>query len=135
MDPMTRGYLTCALWSSNDESDSSGGNPLDQSYTLEDIAPASVAKAEADCRAFRNEMISLDDREAYDAAMNRPGEWSGAEHMGHDFWLTRNGHGAGFWDRGLADLGDRLSTLAKTFGECDAYLGDDGTIYLSGGER
>ena len=20
------------------------------------------------------------------------------EYAGHDFWLTRNGHGAGFWD-------------------------------------
>jgi hypothetical protein len=22
-----------------------------------------------------------------------------AEQVGHDLWLTRNGHGAGFWDR------------------------------------
>ena len=25
--------------------------------------------------------------------------------IGHDLWLTRNGHGAGFWDRGLGAQG------------------------------
>ena len=25
------------------------------------------------------------------------------ERIGHDFWLTRNGHGAGFWDGGWND--------------------------------
>ena len=52
------------------------------------------------------------------------------EQIGHDFWLTRNGHGTGFWDRGLDDQGDALTTLCKIFGEQDAYEGDDGLIYL-----
>ena len=48
---------------------------------------------------------------------------------GHDFWLTRNGHGAGFWDRGLGEVGDRLSNACKAFGSYDLYIGDDGKIY------
>lgn len=134
MDSMTRGYLTCALWSSNDESTPSGGEPLDSTYGLDDIAPASVAKAMADCAEFLRK-ISPEDRDAYEQNTDRPGEWSGAEHMGHDFWLTRNGHGAGFWDRGLGELGERLTKVAKTFGETDMYVGDDKVVYLSGGER
>lgn len=51
--------------------------------------------------------------------------------FGHDFWLTRNGHGAGFWDRGLGALGDELSEAAKSMGSRDAYAGDDGLIYFS----
>lgn len=39
--------------------------------------------------------------------------WASA---GHDFALTRNGHGAGFWDRGLGEIGDELSDLAKAEG-------------------
>lgn len=35
--------------------------------------------------------------------------------MGHDLSLTRQGHGAGFWDRGLDDLGDALTKIAKSF--------------------
>ena len=37
------------------------------------------------------------------------------EQIGHDFILTRNGHGAGFWNRGLGEIGDRLTKWAKTF--------------------
>lgn len=43
---------------------------------------------------------------------------------GHDFWLTRNGHGAGFWDRGhISDEADealeRLTEASKPYGSCD----------------
>jgi hypothetical protein len=30
------------------------------------------------------------------------------EQAGIDFWLTRNRHGAGYWDRGLGITGDKL---------------------------
>lgn len=44
---------------------------------------------------------------------------------GHDFALTRNGHGAGFWDRGYGDVGDRLTDAARAYGE-HSVLTDDG---------
>jgi len=49
----------------------------------------------------------------------------GTAQLGHDLWLTRNGHGTGFWDRGLGDLGDRLSNAARTLGEADSWVHDD----------
>jgi hypothetical protein len=51
--------------------------------------------------------------------------------LGHDFWLSRSGHGSGFWDRGLGELGDKLQALAESFKECAAYEGDDGLLYLA----
>lgn len=54
-----------------------------------------------------------------------------ASNAGHDFWLTRNGHGAGFWDRDLGDVGDALTKVADTFSNIDAYMGDDGKVYLA----
>jgi hypothetical protein len=51
--------------------------------------------------------------------------------IGHDFWLTRNRHGAGFWDRGLGDLGDKLTAAAHTYGESNLYVGDDGQVYVA----
>jgi hypothetical protein len=48
--------------------------------------------------------------------------------IGHDFWLTRNGHGAGFWDRGLGELGDFLTKMSKPFGEATLYVSDDGEV-------
>ena len=52
------------------------------------------------------------------------------ESFGMDYWLTRNGHGAGFWDRGLDALGGTLSDMATIQGSVDAYCGDDGLIYF-----
>lgn len=111
------GYIACALWSTNDESDESGGNPIDDNYSEADIAPSAREALRADCDAFYA---------ANAADISRVADDSQA---GHDFWLTRNGHGAGFWDRGLGALGERLTKASKAFGEVNLYVGDDGLIY------
>ena len=51
-----------------------------------------------------------------------------AKQVGHDFWLTRNGHGTGFWDRGLGELGEELTRRCKPYGEASLYVGDNGEI-------
>lgn len=52
--------------------------------------------------------------------------WTVYEQHGHDFALTRNGHGAGFWDRGYGAVGDRLTEAAQAYGE-HSVLTDDGS--------
>lgn len=54
------------------------------------------------------------------------------EQLGHNFWLTRNGHGTGFWDRdtGTAESRKALTDLSLVFGQADAYTGDDGLLYF-----
>ena len=42
-----------------------------------------------DCRRFQEE-------NAADLALYDHPQWTAAELGGHDFWLTRNGHGCGF---------------------------------------
>ena len=42
-----------------------------------------------------------------------------------DIWYTRNGHGCGFWDRGLGILGDRLSEIAKGMGSASVFTNDN----------
>ena len=116
------GYIECMLWSSNDESDpETGGEPLDRNYGPDDIAPESLTKIKKDCKAF----VKSNRKDLGEYLEHR-----GASSAGHDFWLTRNGLGAGFWDRGLGDLGKRLSTASKRFGECNPYVGDDGKVYV-----
>jgi hypothetical protein len=128
LDPLTRAYLECALWSSTDESDESGGESLDKNYTLDDFAPEALERAIADCRAFQE--ANADDIYNADYAPGS-GEWSNAERAGRDFWLTRNGYGSGFWVRDLGEIGERLDKAATAAGPCDAYQGDDGRIYLA----
>lgn len=43
------------------------------------------------------------------------------EQAGRDLWFTRNGHGVGYWDRGLGEIGDRLSGAARAYGETDLW--------------
>jgi hypothetical protein len=109
-------YIACALWSSTEED----GSPLDRFFSADDISPDAIAQMRSECRDFIRHSLPL--------LREYP---QGCEQLGHDFWLTRNGHGAGFWDRGLGDLGDKLSAAAKTFGSSDLYVGDDGLLYVS----
>lgn len=110
IDRVIAGYLACALWASADED----GEPLDDAYRVEDFSIAARAQARDDCADF----LSLCEREGLDVSSIPP------ERFGHDFWLTRNGHGAGFWDRGLGALGDTLTTWAKAAGTRDVIETD-----------
>lgn len=110
-------YVTCALWASTD-SDTS--EPLDRNHDANDIAPEARESMRSDVVDFLGEVERL----GLDISELTP------EQVGHDFWLTRNRHGAGFWDRGLGQLGDDLTTVAHGFGESDLYVGDDRRIYV-----
>jgi hypothetical protein len=116
------GYLEAALWSSTDESDESGGEPLDKNYSISDVSDDLMRQAIADCNSFVTKNEKLLDQVGHDDSQH-----------GHDFWLTRNGHGAGFWDRNYGKPGDDLSEAAKSFGNFNLYVGDDGKIYGSKG--
>lgn len=113
MDRLTKAYLTCALWSSSDDD----GQDLDAKFSVEDFSPSDIAAAKEECDSFRNDAGPWLD------------EWTD-EQAGHDFWLTRNHHGAGFWDRGLP-FGDELTMLAHAAGEQYVLVGDDGKVFLS----
>jgi hypothetical protein len=120
-------YVGAALWSSNDESDESGGEPMDSNYGPEDIAEETEDKMVADCKKFLDK--------AWPILEEAPDEIGGEpriEMAGYHFWLTRNGHGAGFWDgRWPKEIGEKLTKLSKSFGEYNLYVGDDGVIYGS----
>jgi hypothetical protein len=116
LDKFTHAYLVCALWSST-EGDTD--TPLDRNHSIEDIASSELARIVADCEQFQAANESL---------LMQAGT---SEQNGHDYWLTRNHHGAGFWDRGYSkELGQALTDAAHNTGECDLYIGDDGSIYV-----
>jgi hypothetical protein len=118
-------YIAAALWSSTDESSEAGGEPLDKNYTADDLAPEAREQMLADVVAFLQGCWGDTWEEfSIDLTGIEP------EQIGHDFWLTRNHHGAGFWDRGLGEAGDKLTTFAHTFGDCHLYVEDDGLLYI-----
>jgi hypothetical protein len=114
-DKFFRAYVECALWSSHDWDDDC--DALDANYRPEDIEAQSLAKMYADCADFwKANREDLQDIDSDDA--------------GHNFWLTRNRHGAGFWDMGLGDIGQRLTDAAHVYGESDLYV-SNGKVYVS----
>ena len=124
LDEFTEQYIETALWSTNDESTPQGGEPLDAHYSIEDIAPETLAQMVADCVKFQSENAA--DLEAgYEATGKGP------DNAGHDFWLTRVKAGCGFWETPdwPEEIGKRLTAAANKFGEFSLYVGDDGKIY------
>lgn len=118
MDNFTLAYIECALWSSMDNTNEQGGEPLDANYDIDDIDPETLASMVADCAAFQ-----ADNRADLDASTLTDSR------AGHDFWLNRNGHGSGFWDEGDDPCFDRLSDAAEVWGTVDLYIGDDGKVH------
>lgn len=123
-DDVLGAYIDCALWSSYDFCDEGADpEPFDAWATVDNLAPTTIEEMREDCAAM------------IEAAADIAGaEWWSDEQFGHDFWLTRNGHGAGFWDRHYGDTdqaraGDELTALSKPYGEVALYTGDDGRIY------
>lgn len=117
IDATTAAYIECALWSDTGDD----GEPLDATYSACDLAPETCETMRATCASFLHAAWDAD----LDLSPIEP------EQIGHDFWLTRNGHGTGFWDRDLGELGDRLTELCRPYGESHLYVGDDGSLYVA----
>jgi len=121
-------YVAAMLWSSNDESTPGGGEPFDANYSESDLAPEALETIETDCRAF---FAAHSDLFTDEHCLRYSPDFGIEGRAGHDFWLTRNHHGAGFWDGGWAEpAATTLDNAATAFGELSPYRGDDGRIYL-----
>ena len=117
----TRGYIECLLWSSTGPDD----EPLDRNRDASDIALEADKIIVRDCSQFYAKYESV---------------WCGQclfdtdctedEYAGYDFWLTRNGHGAGFWDGDWTEpAATTLTSACEALGKSSPYVGDDGMIY------
>jgi hypothetical protein len=112
IDEILNSYLETALWA--EESDE---NDL-QDKTINDFNEESVANSKIEIYNFikKAQQEAPDELNTYDSNT-----------LGHNLWLSRNGHGAGFFD----DNNDKLQNLARSMKPVDIYLGDDGKIYIS----
>lgn len=106
-------YLACALWSSIDDS----GKPLDNG-ALEFAPGVALALVNEGLKFYEAHWEDVSDDPAQ---------------AGHDLWLTRNRHGAGFWDGDWTEaVGKRLTDASHAMGGIDLYIGDDGMIHALG---
>lgn len=115
-----RDYLVSLLWSNTGDDD----RPLDDDYGPDDV------NLEDDATWQHLESV----QGFYDRFQ---GIWEGywkTPSAAHDLALTRNRHGAGFWDRyseGEGEVRGRILTKwAHVEGSADPYVGDDGKVYI-----
>lgn len=118
VDSFTKAYIECALWASTLDD----GQPMDSRYNWTHLADETLAKMIADCGKFQKE-------NARDLVNSQS---DNAREAGHCFFLSRNGHGSGFFDleHFANDTRERLDKAARRFGECNLHVGDDGKIWL-----
>lgn len=132
LDLFTQSYIEAAFFAddpgrSDPRRASSDGADDGEPCTLADLSEQAWAELQRDAAAFvAKASAALGD------------QWADLDSVqaGHDFWLTRNRHGVGFWGRdddtyGDAATRDTLDEIAKSFAECNLYLGDDGKIYAT----
>lgn len=112
------------------------GVPLDKNYTINDFDQRSLENLYSDFQQFveivepeitekvGSQWDSIDD--FYD--LMQPSE----NQTEYDYILTRNHHGAGFWDGDwVFEVSEILASAASCQPEFSAYVGDDGKIYLT----
>lgn len=122
LDSFTQGYVEAMFFTDTGTGDDAENNLQDA--TVAELAPSALQKIIVDCQNFQHEnadelQAAYETETGYDA-----------EKAGRDYWYTRNGHGTGFWDRGLGVHGDYLANAAR-YSEVSLYRGDDGLLYLA----
>lgn len=116
----TDAYLRALMWSETDDE----GRCFEDKAEITDEALATI---EADCRAFYTAYV-----DTWRGAHRRASEYTDDELAGFDLALTRNGHGAGFWDGDWEEpAASTLTEAAKRWGPQGLYRGDDGKVYVS----
>lgn len=124
LDPMVKGYIEALFFTEEDHLEEARGG---RAVAYADLHPDALKAIQKDIEKFRGAAGAC-----LSAARIRPEGYDDAR-VGRDFWYTRNGHGVGFWDLGLGEVGERLSALCgygTDFPPVDAYVGDDGFVHL-----
>lgn len=125
LDDFTMAYIECALWASTDDND----EPLDSNYSIDDIEPDSMEKIIEECKEFQYSWANT--LAEYCKLYQHP-EYTSMSLAGNDYWLTRNGYGAGFWDRGIGEVGDILTNACQYQGR-HLFVNDSGKLdYVRG---
>ena len=139
LDPFVQGYIEAMFFTETDPTVSmdqfkeagdfertelfiDGNIPSDAGY--DDLHPETVKAIIDDCAAFTQTNEGLLKLAFESAPQSAFGDQYNRESAGRDFWYSRNGHGVGYWDRGLGEVGDKLDKLAQSEGEVHVWVGD-----------
>lgn len=118
IETIAKHYLICLLWSSCDDD-----VYLDSLFDVDNLSDEITNKAFADCRLFWDRAKQYLNENLTEKMLSR---------IGHDLALTRNRHGAGFWDSPEVygkQNAEILTDISHSFPEVCLYIGDDKKLY------
>lgn len=101
-------------------------------HSNDDMSPDADQKVLEDCTAFLDNLLAKSEQKDWDKAFERfyrNNEFG--EHLGHDFWLTRNRHGAGFWDGDWPEsFGELAAKISHEAGETCVYSDENCLVHF-----
>lgn len=107
-DEFTTAYIHCALWAENDDN----GEQFNSNWKMSDFSVESLLAIKQECEEFQKQNSELLDQ-VYNLYPNATCLDHAKAFAGHDYWLSRNGHGTGYCDRELGDIGEQLHDACK----------------------
>lgn len=120
-------YLAAALWSSiideGEQQDGRNGDFFDAHFSISEFSEEALQTLRAHAFSFWSRMWFYLDHEE-----GRKGEKPDSTKAGHDFWLTQNGHGAGFWDGDYPTYGETFTKLAKCYPEINLFVTEENEV-------
>lgn len=113
LDLVLQGYLECAIWTEEEQLKEEKPNVW---YNINNFTIPAINQAKSDIAKFMllagvltvSEFLSQDGLNESD--------------LGHNIWLTRNRHGAGFLDYSNLEYGDILRLSAQKLEECNLFV-------------
>lgn len=115
IETFERAYIEALIWTATTEA----GETLDQAgYDGDDLSDEARQSIREDVEDFLGAHVAIireldykDDHGYGNIAL-----------AGHDFLLTRQGQGVGFWDRGLGEIGQSLTLAAHVYGDTSVWV-------------
>lgn len=123
LDEFTQGYVVCAFWQA-DPCPGSGEYVFDNAL-WDDLDLNDQLTIIRDCLKFQLDSNHLLQAAYLTKFYNKSPHYEPAECAGHDFYLSRNGHGVGFRDRGNDPLWEKLHEAARNCGEAELHYWPD----------
>jgi hypothetical protein len=146
LNEILEGYLECALWTEEErlkedqhvdnkaiDDEDDDDNEIEKliklqrklnnkpfiSFITDDLDVDSKIQAYIDIKTFISN--------AGGSAISEALDDNGTARLGHDIWLTRNGHGAGFFDHSY-NFEKELTDAAHKLKQVDLYINADGKL-------
>lgn len=121
-------YLEAALWRSTidegEQNDGRNGDPFDAHFNIADFDEDALELLHTHALSFWSRVACYVPHEKGRANGGRPGP----AQAGHDFWLTQNGHGAGFWDGDWPTYGETFTKISKCYPELHLSITETGKV-------